>query len=464
MGNYVNNGKVTLGSQYNYNVAASEIANLIGVGRRDDGKLHLADICMGRNINIWAKNKPFRSSQPFFDTNAERDEARARDMYGITVSMAPHERNNNVYISQWGKVDLAENWKRIRDFDGYNHNAKGGIEILNKSSYSDFSSSTNVLLKTETPTNDGVSMGEILQHVTLPIKSYEWVLIDSYGFIYGLRNFESYDDLLAYLNSGMQYLVCDNFLTSWDDWRNNPSPLKTTPFIPAMTGGQLTVGLAAVFDSTPTDNNPYTKNQRLLLNSLDLKEKRINFMGLNTTFGIKGYGANMLIGSIYEGKSPLHSKMYGDNALECCVDDCIFMGVQIYQNLHDAIDYDLTNYLEVDIYVNGSPYYSRVQFYNGGNSSSTFTLAKDQLCGSRGENKGNAWSEGCFFFAPQQLFNRFQDQTDFVIQLTVANYMQNFQGLPFVKFTIRNTGKRVSEVEAKANYPLNRNIAWNIYQ
>lgn len=462
MGNYVNNGKVTLGSQYNYNVAASEIANLIGVGRRDDGKLYLADICMGRYINIWAKNKPFRASQPFFDTNAERDEARARDMYGITVSSAPHERNNNVHISQWGKVDLAENWKRIRDFDGYNHNAKGGIEILNKSSYSNFISSTNVLLKTETPTNDGVSMEDILQYFILPIKSYQWVLIDSYGFIYGLRSFASYDDLLANLNSGMSLLVCDNFLTSLTDWRKNPS--KATPFIPAMNGGQLTVGLAAVFDSIPTVNNPYTKNQRLLLNSLDLAETRTNLMGLNTTFGIEGYGANMLIGSIYEGKSPLHSKMYGGNVLECCVDDCIFMGFRIYQNLQDAIDYLLTYYLEVDIYVNGFPYWSRVPFYNGGNSYSTFTLAKGQRCGSRGENEGNAWSEGCFFFAPQQLFKLFPNQTDFDIQLTVANYMQDFQGLPFARFTIRNTGKYVSEVEAKANYPTNRNIAWYKYQ
>ena len=462
MGTYVNNGKVTLGSQYNYNVAAAEIASLVGVGKRNDGKLHLADVCTGEYINIWCKKKPFRSSKPFFDTDAERDDARARDMYGISVDAMEHNRNSNVSIAKWKLSDLDGFWKRIRDFEGYNHYATGGIEILNKSSYSVFNSATNVLLKTETPSNDGVSMEEILKYFAMPLKAYQWVLIDSYGFIYGLRSFASYDDLLANLNNGNYYLISGDYLSSLTNWRNNPA--KATPYIPAMTNGQLTVGLAGVSDSIPTTDNPYTKNRRLLLNSLELTDKRVNQMGLSTTFGVGGYGANMIIGSIYEGKSPLHSKMYGGDVLECCIDDCIFMGFQIYQNLQDAVTYQITNYLEVDVYVNGSPYWSRVPFYNGGDSIASFAITRGQYYGSQGLNDGNAWSEGCFYFAPQQLFKLFPNQTEFEIQLSIANYMQDFQGLPFAKFTIRNTGKYVSDVQKKANYPTSRNIAWYKYQ
>lgn len=462
MGNYVNNGKVTLGSQYNYNVAVSEIASLVGVGKRSDGKLHLADVCTGEYINIWCKRKPFRSSKPFFDTDAERDDARARDMYGISVDTTEHNKNSNVFIAKWKLADLDGFWKRIRDFDGYNHYATGGIEILNKSLYSAFNSSTNILLKTETPSNDGVALEDILEYSTIPFKSYQWVLVDSYGFIYGQRGFASYDELLVNLNSGMHYLVCDNYLTSLSNWRNNPS--KIDPFIPATFGGKLTVGLAGVSDDMPTSGNPYTKNKRLLLNSLDLTDSRVNQMGLTTTFGVEGYSANMIIGSIYEGKSPLYSKMYGGNVLECCVDDCIFMGFTIFQNLQNSVTYTMSNYLEVDVYVNGAPYWSRVPFYNGGDSVADIVILKGQSYGTQGKGDGNAWSEGCFYFSPQQLFKLFPNQTDFEIQLSIANYMQDFQGLPFAKFTIRNTGKYVSDVPRKANYPTSRNIAWYKYQ
>lgn len=460
MGRYVIDGKVIFEPQYIYNQAVKEIASLVGVGARSDGKIYLSDVCQGKGINIWAKNKPFRYNAEYFNTDAERDAARKESAYGIEADTTPHDRNDNVFISKWKLADLSGFRKRIKDFKGYNHNATGGVELLNKDSYSTFSASTVILLKTETPTNDGVSLEEMLEYFVMPIKSYQWVLIDSFGFVYGLRGFSSYENLLANLNSGEYYFYAEEFTPSLSEWRNNPS--KPTPFIPALPNGKLTLGLAGVTDSLPSISNPYTQNRRLLFNSVELTETRGNLMGLTTTFGVSGFNANMLIGSIHDGKSPLYNQRSGEY-IDCCIDDCVFMGFQIYQNLQDSVQYSLSNYLEVDVYVNGAPYWSRVPFYNGGDSVSNFTVLKGQLYGSQGKNSGNAWSEGCFYFATQQLFNAFPEQTEFELRFTIANYMQTFQGLPFATLRIRNTGKYVSDITPKANYPTSRTIAFYRY-
>ena len=465
MGRYVFDGKVIFEPQSIYNQAVKEIASLVGVGARSDGKIYLPDVCQSKNINIWAKNKPFRYNAEYFNTDAERDAARKESAYGIAVDTTPHDRNSNVFISKWKLADLSGYWKRLKDFKGYNHNATGGVELLNKESYSTFSASTVILLKTETPTNDGISLEEMLEYFVIPIKSYQWVLIDSFGFVYGLRGFSSYEDLLANLNSGEYYFYADGFTTSLSEWRNNP--IKPTPFIPALPYGKLTIGLAGVTDSLPSTSNPYTQNRRLLFNSVELTETRGNLMGVNTTFGVSGFNANMIIGSIHDGKAPLYSKMYSGEVLNCCIDDCVFMGFQIYQNQQDSVQYDLLslNFLEVDVYVNGEPYWSKVPFYNGGDSVSDFKIKieKGQLYGSQGKYSGNAWSEGCFYFSTQQLFKAFPDQTEFDIQFTIANYMQTFQGLPFARMKLVNTGKYVSDITPKANYPTSRNIAFNRY-
>lgn len=460
MGRYVYDGKVIFEAQSIYNEAVNEIAALVGVGARSDGLIYLSDVCQAKNINLWAKNKPFRYNAENFDSDAARDAARKASVYGIEADPTPHERNANVFINKWKKADLSGYWKRIKDFAGYNHNATGGVEIANKDSYSTFSASTIVLLNTETPTNDGVSLVEILEHYLVPFKSYQWVLIDSFGFVYNLRSFSSYDDLLAKLNESDVYFAADEFTTTLSEWRNNP--MKPTPFLPAKPSGKLTIGLAGLTDALPSISNPYTQNRRLLFNSVELAETRSNQMGLTTTFGVNGFDANMIIGSIHDGKAPLYSKSAGEY-IDCCIDDCIFMGFQLYQNLQESVKYSFSNYLEVDVYVNGTPYWSRVPFYNGGESVADFTLLQGQYYGSQGKNSGNAWSEGCFYFATQQLFEKFPEQEEFIVQFTIANYMQTFQGLPFATLRLRNTGKYVSEITPKANYPTSRNIAFYKY-
>ena len=51
MGTYVNNNVVTLGAEYDYDDAVREIGALLGVGPREDGMYHLADIVQAESIN-----------------------------------------------------------------------------------------------------------------------------------------------------------------------------------------------------------------------------------------------------------------------------------------------------------------------------------------------------------------------------------------------------------------------------
>lgn len=130
MGKYVNNGKVTLGTSVDADDAVREIAQLIGVGRRADGRHHLSDVCIGRGINMWAKYKPIQSSKSANITDEDRKAA----LDGITITGADNltiKTLANIHNVQF-TYQKPTGYKRLRDFDGYAHNAqpkpKGSID------------------------------------------------------------------------------------------------------------------------------------------------------------------------------------------------------------------------------------------------------------------------------------------------------------------------------------------------
>ena len=130
MGKYVNNGKVTLGTSVDVDDAVREIAQLIGVGRRADGRHHLSDVCIGRGVNMWAKYKPIQSSKSANITDEDRKAA----LDGITITGADNltiKTLANIHNVQF-TYNKPTGYKRLRDFDGYAHNAqpkpKGSID------------------------------------------------------------------------------------------------------------------------------------------------------------------------------------------------------------------------------------------------------------------------------------------------------------------------------------------------
>lgn len=131
----------------------SQLAGILGVGKRSDGRYHLADIATAESINPWAKNKGFGYNSENFEydpenpdaSNARRAAARKEKNQGLLL---PTPKNAGVssqhvfgyrylgylayaiingaiesypYIKPSGRAN-GEPF-RLRDFDGYDHSA-----------------------------------------------------------------------------------------------------------------------------------------------------------------------------------------------------------------------------------------------------------------------------------------------------------------------------------------------------
>lgn len=134
---YINNKKVTLGTSYDYSDAIKEIADLLRVGTRFDGKYYLADICQSKNINRWAKNKPFRYAAWNFASDEARNNARRSLNQAIDFSAAKvgTKFNANALKEKYESTDIHNGWEylqpeggvaspnRLRDLDGYRHDS-----------------------------------------------------------------------------------------------------------------------------------------------------------------------------------------------------------------------------------------------------------------------------------------------------------------------------------------------------
>lgn len=131
METYVNDNKVTIGSEYDYDDVVMEIAGLLAVGPRDDGMYRLADVCQSDNINIWAKFKPFQNHNPFFSSESAYEQARLSANYGVATRKTTSIKTLMGYckgnLNGWALAlpnGTSRQWNRLLDFEGYNHNCK----------------------------------------------------------------------------------------------------------------------------------------------------------------------------------------------------------------------------------------------------------------------------------------------------------------------------------------------------
>ena len=133
MGQYVNKNKVSIGTAYDYDDVVAEVAGLLAVGTREDGRHHLADICQAGSINALARCKPFRYKAYNFASNADRQTARASANNGfqlVTPTISPSGSSTPHAVLTYQKVDGTENApNRLLDFDGYNHHAVAPYSI-----------------------------------------------------------------------------------------------------------------------------------------------------------------------------------------------------------------------------------------------------------------------------------------------------------------------------------------------
>lgn len=119
----------------------SQLGVLLGVSRGSDGKYHLADLCTAGSIAIGARYKPFRHPSDNFDydinnpglAEAERGFQSQLANFGISIPTAgfgdvktmADAVYNGTYKWEYLKPQGRANGSpfRIRDFDGYKHDA-----------------------------------------------------------------------------------------------------------------------------------------------------------------------------------------------------------------------------------------------------------------------------------------------------------------------------------------------------
>lgn len=153
MGKYVNNNNITLTTPYDYDDAVSEIAVLLGVGKRENGKYALADICQAPTINPLSRCKPFRWKAHNFSDSEERARIRGLKSTGLN-STNPNNgfgSTPNVYVANYGNgTEIThgvyeykrprggeDEPSRILDFDGYRHDAVSPMRVEFGAPYKD---------------------------------------------------------------------------------------------------------------------------------------------------------------------------------------------------------------------------------------------------------------------------------------------------------------------------------------
>ena len=120
-------------NKVDFNTLKKQIQSILGSSSWD-----LEDMCASSLIKIGAKYKPVRSSTPSSITEAERREVNwgllAKDNASIKTSVVwvDNEAGNTFtsydlekwdYLRPRGNSVSPTEYNRIRDFDGYNHNA-----------------------------------------------------------------------------------------------------------------------------------------------------------------------------------------------------------------------------------------------------------------------------------------------------------------------------------------------------
>jgi hypothetical protein len=138
MGNYVNNGVVTLEGSVDYDDAVREIATLVGVGRRGDGDRYAgrfvsADVCVAQGINKWARHKPLVYYTPIIPNSLYSQHQEGTDADGnigglmcSRVYCYGSDLYAMTYVPSFQTLEYRKPhsyYKRIKDFNGYKHSA-----------------------------------------------------------------------------------------------------------------------------------------------------------------------------------------------------------------------------------------------------------------------------------------------------------------------------------------------------
>lgn len=110
-----------------------QLGSLLGVGPRSDGRYYLSDMCVASSVNMWAK---FKSEDFDVAVNLSESQRKANN-YGFGTTPTLTTSSSGIGHAVWNNYIKPAHQKRIRDFDGYRHDAVApiGHSILPSNGY-----------------------------------------------------------------------------------------------------------------------------------------------------------------------------------------------------------------------------------------------------------------------------------------------------------------------------------------
>ena len=421
-----------------------QLGGLLGVGPRSDGRYYLADMCAASGMNIMAKYKPFYSSLPNFPSDSERERARRFALYGIWPDMHPHPSNAIIQVYDKWNLDprMLSGWKRIRDFDGYNHKAVDGFNIKNAEFYN---ATSEIVLTVNPDTGDNISLFDIvgiIDEEAVEFNSYAWVLVDPFGIIHIKRRFASLDALKSYINSSSHdILYLPDFQYAPSQWWKNTTEAGDR-YVPPRNGRKWTIALAGIVTGiTPSLSNIFT-TMYSLINPLSFTDNRAPIGGIRTTYYINGFTPDMMVGTVYQGATTVSRSMYDGVTISCCSDDYLFLGFTIGHNKSEPVPYNpiTGSTLMVIVQVGGTYYTAAVYSFEA-----TASVPVGGVLGTTNGGSGTDWSKGMFFISLTNLFSGLSF-TEATVYITVHERLKEMQIVPYISLKLKNTGTTIDSL------------------
>lgn len=199
------NKKLYVDTANNQGLTPWEVAQCIGdyrtntMGQRDIGML-----CTSDNVNIAAKFKPIAVDVSLYNPyKVLTEEDFKANGWGILFESSTYEHDDRLIMHtySWRKPD-GNNVKRLRDFDGYVHNAKLGVSFDKTSiSYNPETVTTNNYGKQATVPEGSITLEDLLETLIPDYASYGFEIRCNSGCIVYTQAYSTWEAMLTQFQS-----------------------------------------------------------------------------------------------------------------------------------------------------------------------------------------------------------------------------------------------------------------------
>lgn len=394
----------------------------------------LEDICVSSNAKLWAKYKSFRSTKTYSD-EADRAWDRSNAFFGIDIAEKKLSNNKNITLLSYSRAVPLNGYtppfyKRLRDWNGYNHNAKSGILLENHGS---INWNSDITLKTSSDTGDNVTFRDLFQAHGSPyyikeLDKFQWTFIDWFGFTHPINGeFSDQSAILDYLYNNNSHYNINLKNSYYVDSSAEYMHYNAIPYISDIASSGY-LGLLGWNSSSP--NNQY------LLNT-----KSFSFSMVNNKPVINGFCPDMIIGTAAQGKGYLRDYIY-DNApaIKCAKDDFLFLGIS-FRSVDTAFNMN-SEHRKIKIYyinknLNQLPKSLSLSLFN--KTDFNHNVPTNIAVGTTSPSEGGLttnWAQGMFYIRTSKFWSAFENLAGGIYGGKFAFVYEDFTSIPYKRYLL----------------------------